>query len=466
MLGLKDVKGFFLNAEQGIYVCLYSSRGINGIVETLNIGEDDIIVQKLRDGAPFVSSVESSGITGNNLLKNREVFYFFPVVINMKLEGILGVFDTSLQKSDIDIIIAFCKYTAIAIENQRLQHGLYRKIERFGTLSELARDITCISNYEALLKAILDNAAILLNAEQGSLMVLDHKTEMLLLEARRGISNEITERLEIQKGEGITGKVAESGTPFLVKDIENDPRINQKNRPRYKTRSLVSTPIKIEDRVIGVLNLSDKTTGEAFDEGDLELIQSFAAHAAVVMERRRCESQIEDLRKLSITDHLTGLLNRRYLLERLEEEILRSQRHSRPLSLIMLDIDGFKDYNDMFGHLKGDKALKTIVDAMINSVRSIDIVCRYGGDEFVIILPETEKTEAIVIAKRLRSDIAKLDLQTEDRAGQRKVINLTVSIGLVSYPEGGKTVKLLLEHVDMALYFAKNKGRNRVEVFS
>jgi len=173
--------------------------------------------------------------------------------------------------------------------------------------------------------------------------------------------------------------------------------------------------------------------------------------------------QTEELRKLAITDPLTGLLNRRYLIDRLEEELLRSQRYGqrygRPLSLMMVDIDGFKGYNDTFGHPIGDRALKAIAESIMGAVRSVDIAFRYGGDEFVIILPETGKTLSVSTAERLRSAVAKVELLPGG-------LTLTISIGIASYPEDGRTSELLLKNVDKALYLAKNRGGNRIEVFS
>jgi diguanylate cyclase (GGDEF)-like protein len=132
---------------------------------------------------------------------------------------------------------------------------------------------------------------------------------------------------------------------------------------------------------------------------------------------------------------------------------------------MMLDIDGFKYYNDTFGHRIGDKALKVISDIILNSVRSIDIVARYGGDEFMVILPETDKALAVQIAERLRSDVAKIVLPTNSMPDALPVA-ITLSIGMVCYPEHGGTAVLLLEHVDKALYLAKKRGKNRIEEFS
>lgn len=459
LLDIKYIVIFSLDKESGIYESLYSLKNNDRAAETFSISEHDIIVQELLKGKPFVSSMEPYMAVRVDFLKDTNAFYFFPILVNQRLEAILGIFDNHLEESDITTINGFCTQTAISIENQRLHLELYRKVDRFAIVSDITKTITHILNHETLLQTILDKSAELLKAEQGSLMLLDQETEALFLKAKRGIHDSLTEKLRIQKGEGIAGKVAELGEPFLVGDVENDPRINQKNRLRYKTRSFVSVPITIQDRVIGVLNLSDKTTGEIFNKEDLELIQSFATQAAIVMERNMFYTQTEELRKLAITDSLTGLLNRRYLSDRLEEELLRSQRYSRLLSLLMVDIDGFKGYNDTFGHPIGDKALKATAESILRCVRSVDIASRYGGDEFVIILPETGKTLAVSIAERLRSDVAEIESLPEG-------VTLTISIGIASYPEDGKISELLLENVDKALYFAKNRGGNRIEVFS
>ena len=454
-----------LDKMRGVYTHHYSLKKNGATTELFTISEQDSIAVELSRGKPFVASSEPFSTARPVFLAGVKTVYFFPIMVNKKVESILGIFDNVLKESDISVVTAFCRQTALSIENQRLHRDLYDKFDRFAAVSELTQSITSILDYETLLKTILEKSAELLKAEQGSLMLVDYETNGLLLEAKKGMTNGRTEKLRIRKGEGIAGRVAELGEPFLVENVEIDPRIKQKNRLHYKTLSCVSVPLKIEERVIGVLNLSDKISGEVFDDEDLKLIQSFATHAAIVMERNVLYSQTEKLKKLSITDSLTGLLNRRYFHERLEEEVSRSGRHGRNLTLLMLDIDGFKYYNDTFGHRIGDKALKVISDIILNSVRSIDIVARYGGDEFMVILPETDKALAIHIAERLRTDVSKIVLPTNS-VPDAPPVAITLSIGMVCYPEHGGTAELLLEHVDKALYLAKKRGKNRIEEFS
>jgi diguanylate cyclase (GGDEF)-like protein len=454
-----------VDPKQKSYTSLYSLSRSSGPSEDITISEDDTIVKELISGKPFVLSAEPVKDPSADFLNGMGALYFFSIMVFKKLEGILRIDDKVFKEGDKQIITAYCQQTALAIENQRLHQALDKKFDRFASVFELTGTITHIRNYEALLQAILDKSADLLKAEQGSLMLLDQETDDLLVEAKRGNIVSIMDTIRINRGEGIAGKVAERGEALLVENLEHDPRVKQKNRKQYKTRSFVSVPIKIDDRIIGVLNLSDKTSGEVFDQEDLRLIQSFATHAAIVMERNVFYNRSEELKKLTITDSLTGLLNRRYLNERLKDEVARSERYDHNLSLLMLDLDGFKYCNDTLGHLFGDKTLKDIAATFLQTVRSMDIVARYGGDEFMVILPETGETLAVDIAERLRKNVAKKTMMARHEAGPG-THTITTSIGIVCYPEHGKTIELLLENVDKALYRAKNKGKNRIEVYS
>jgi diguanylate cyclase (GGDEF)-like protein len=465
LLDIECIAILTFGRQQRKYISLYQVLKSGRPTEVLSINEHDTIVQDLLSGKPFVLSAEPVTDPRADFLVGTGALYFFPVFVNKKLEAILRVADRVLKESDRQIITAFCNQTALSLENRRLNLDLYRKFDRFAAISELTKAITPIQNDKKLLRMLLDKSAELLKAEQGSLLLLDHETDALLLEAKMGISEGVTEKLRIGRGEGIAGKVVELGEPLLVENLENDPRIKQKNRQHYKTRSFVSVPLKIEDRIIGVLNFSDKTSGEAFNEEDLNLVQSFASQAAIVMERNGFYKKTEELKKLTITDHLTGLLNRRYLHERLKDEIARSRRHGHHLCLLMLDLDGFKIFNDRFGHLFGDQILVGIAETLLNTVRSMDVVARYGGDEFMIILPETVEPLAVEIAERLRNTVSHQGMPPQEAADMGLPL-LSASIGIACYPEHGETVELLIENVDKTLYRAKNMGKNRIEVFS
>jgi diguanylate cyclase (GGDEF)-like protein len=451
--------------RQGNYADRYRLGKRNGQEESAGIGEHDAVVRDLIGGKPYVQTSDTIKRPQSDFLSRRGALTFFPVIINNELDALLRIEDRVLNESEVQIITGFCRHAALSIENHRLRNDLYKKFNRFAAISELTKAITPIQNEKALLQVILDKSAELLRAEQGSLMVLDHETDVLLVEAKKGVIHGVPDKLRIGRGEGIAGKVMALGEPFLVENLESDPRFKQKNRKHYKTPSFLSVPLKIEDRIIGVLNLADKDGGEAFNEDDLKLIQSVASQVAIVMERNSFYNKTEELKKLTITDDLTGLLNRRYLHERLKDELARSERHGNQLSILMLDLDGFKECNDSYGHLAGDKALKQVAETLLNTVRSMDIVARYGGDEFMVILPETGETIALEIAERLRRNVSKKPVLKGIETAKRPCM-ITTSIGIACYPEHGKTIELLLKHVDKALYRAKNKGKNGLEVFA
>ncbi|MGH9819592.1 MAG: diguanylate cyclase, partial [Pyrinomonadaceae bacterium] len=267
-------------------------------------------------------------------------------------------------------------------------------------------------------------SAELLRAERASLLLLKGKSDILRPMASIGIRADLT--VDANLGNRVARLTVEGGKPVLVKDVN---RINIKLAPaerRYKTGSFISYPIGIGDRGIAVLNLTDKADGAAFSERDLEVLRAITPQIAVAIDRTELREQAGAYAQLSVTDSLTGLLNRRYMETRLAEEISRSDRHSYPMSFMMLDVDEFKSYNDHFGHPAGDEALKMVGHIIRDTVRGADVAARYGGEEFAVLLPQTTAEETETIAERLRQKI-------EDAPfAHRKV---TVSIGVAScYP--------------------------------
>jgi diguanylate cyclase (GGDEF)-like protein len=389
--------------------------------------------------------------------------FIFPIAMQGLIDRAIVVSGGNLSESDIRLIGGYCRQTALALETIDMQASVKRKIERLASLVGMSDDLSGGQSYRNLLQTVLRRSAELLLAEQSSIMLIEKETDVLLLEASRGVLNEPAQRIRIPKGFGIAGKVAEMGEPILVENIENDLRIGKKNQAKYKTSSFVSVPLKIGSRVVGVMNFTDKATGELFDDVDLQFAQTCASHAAFVLDHREMSEETEKLKQQATTDHLTGLLNRGRIMSRLREELSRSDRYTKAMSLVMLDLDGFKNINDHFGHGAGDRVLRIMSEVMMKAVRSIDIVGRYGGDEFIIILPETDTYFAAYTAERVRADIAKTNISLE--ISDRIVNTITASIGIASFPQHGRSMEVLMEHVDEALYRAKAGGRNRVVVY-
>jgi diguanylate cyclase (GGDEF)-like protein len=189
---------------------------------------------------------------------------------------------------------------------------------------------------------------------------------------------------------------------------------------------------------------------------DLELLHAIVPQLAVLIDRAGLKDKAGEFEQLSVTDALTGLLNRRYLEERLTEEIKRSNRHGFPMSFMMIDVDEFKSYNDNFGHAEGDKALQIVGASLKETLRGADVAVRYGGEEFSILLPQTSSEEAIVIAERLRERVEKTEFP------HRKV---TISVGIASCSLSLNSPRDLIAAADKALYVAKRRGRNNVQVY-
>ena len=297
-------------------------------------------------------------------------------------------------------------------------------------------------------------SAELVQSERASLLLRNEQAEGFV--AKAAVGARVNLLAEPNIGERVARRVLEDGAPVVVEDIK---RVGIRSAPsdwRYKTNSFLSYPILIGDRLIGVMNFTDKVTGETFGERDVELLEAIAPQIAVAIDRTVLKDKAGEFEQLSVTDALTGLLNRRYLEKRLVEEIQRSKRHRFPMSLMMLDVDEFKSYNDAFGHLAGDAALRIVAQVLQDILRGADVAARYGGEEFAVLLPQTTSVEAAAIAERLRQRIEHTEFP------RRQV---TVSIGIAAISNELDTPADLIGAADHALYEAKNHGRNKVQVY-
>ncbi len=254
-----------------------------------------------------------------------------------------------------------------------------------------------------------------------------------------------------------------TGRAHFVKDTRNGLLCH--HLPSPLPSSYLCVPMTALGELVGLLHiqfddnqivLPEETLGESVENPwPASSIADRLAHAVANMQLR------EALRAQSIRDPLTGWFNRRYMEETLEREIFRASRNERPLSVIMLDVDNFKEFNDTFGHEAGDTVLQNLCQTLKDHVRNEDVACRYGGDEFVIVLPDTSAELASRRADELRSALAEMGAHYQGKSGL-----LTVSIGIAAFPEDGATLKELLRASDIALFHAKGEGRDRVRLHS
>jgi diguanylate cyclase (GGDEF)-like protein len=270
---------------------------------------------------------------------------------------------------------------------------------------------------------------------------------------------DVRSQTRIRLGDGVSGGVMLAGRPLVVRDIEAAGHKPAPPEHRYKTNSFISFPISIGGRKVGVLNVTDKAGGGSYDQIDLDLLETIAPQMALALDRAEWHEKAEQFQLISITDPLTGLLNRRYLEERLAEELKRSKRHGYAMSFMMIDIDDFKQYNDRNGHQAGDLALEMTAQCLKSALRGADVASRYGGEEFCILLPQTALTEAVAIAERIKRRIER----TRFPNGKQQPLGaVTVSIGVSAISPERETPEAIIRDADRSLYLAKHQGKNRV----
>lgn len=256
------------------------------------------------------------------------------------------------------------------------------------------------------------------------------------------------------KNESLLNLVAQEGMPL---HLTKETIVGYRNTPivqLLKSEELVLIPLKAKDKINGIIVADNFITKEPIVKDDLRMLTMLANQAGLAIENSQLYEKTVMLAQL---DSLTELWNHGYFQYLLLSELEKTRANQAPLSLILIDIDHFKVYNDTLGHQAGDKILKNLASLLKDQSRKMDFVCRYGGEEFAIILPKTDKKETILIAERLREDIEKHTFANEDIFPTKK---LTVSLGISSFPEDGLLPAELISASDKALYRAKNKGRN------
>ena len=408
--------------------------------------DDKRVRAAARDDSPIV--LREAG----DATKKKRTIYLFPVVIGGEVRNALGVERDDMDTEFSGRIIKFCRYVASRLEILRLREAVAIRERRTRIIREFGEQLRSVEP-ENFWTSLTNVSAQLLGAERASLLLLE-PSERLVAKASVGAPEDIS--LDTELGSRVARTILQSGEPVLVEDVTKSSLSPAPDARRYFSPSFISYPITFGGEPLAVMNFTNKSDGEVFDKNDLDILDSISPQIAVAVDRMTLQEKIGEFAQLSITDALTGLLNRRYIEERLVEEINRSGRSSDPLSVLLLDVDEFKSYNDRFGHPAGDEALRIVGAILKETVRGADVAARYGGEEFAILLPETASSEAKVIAERIRSHVEQTEFP------HRKV---TVSIGVATYSDGLSNGADLISAADKALYAAKGKGRNNVQIF-
>ena len=334
-----------------------------------------------------------------------------------------------------------------------------KKIRELSVFHEVGKALTSTLDLNQVLQTIMEKISSFFRPDTWSLLLVDEETGELYFEIAIGEAAEALKGMRLKPGEGIAGWVIEHGQPLIVPNVAEDerfaPRLDEVTK--VQTRSVVCMPVRGRDKILGVIELINYIAELKLDEDDLFRLQALADYAAIAIENAR---YVQRIHELTITDDCTKLYNSRYLHAVLDAEVYRSTRYQYEFSLIFVDIDYFKKVNDKHGHLVGSKLLAQLGNLIKGHLRLIDFAFRYGGDEFVILLPQTPKRSAINVARRLLQLVGRHTFMSEEGLN----LKITVSLGVASFPEDAANKEKIIHLADEAMYLVKRNERNAIAV--
>lgn len=342
-------------------------------------------------------------------------------------------------------------------DKQTLDKQLAAQIQGLKDILNVAQVVVSSLDLNEVLQNILHSAMAIMDMPAGSIALYDAETSQLELRAHAGLSEKFValDRWRVKAG-GLTHEILDRGELFVINDTERTDFFNNPLAIAEGLRSLIAIPLKIQMRTIGVLYLDDFTPRE-FEADRLELLSILTSFATMSVDHAHLH---ERTLQLACTDGLTGLYNHRQFKKVFSEEIARAGRYSKPLAVILFDVDNFKLFNDTYGHPNGDVVLQEMATMLRELLRDSDTIYRYGGEEFVALLPETSLPEALQVAERIR-----IFVETESPRFLTRITKthgITVSVGVAAYPGDGAGADALLHTVDELMYKAKREGKNRV----
>ncbi len=325
---------------------------------------------------------------------------------------------------------------------------------------DVAKALTSSLDLDSILQTIMEKMAEYFRPDTWSLLMVDEAKNELYFAIAVGAASEVLSNARLKMGEGIAGWVAKNGQALIVPDVQADPRFSPRldEMTRWQTRSIICVPLRSKHRVLGVIQLVNVNV-KGLSEQEMFFLQALCDYAAISIENAR---SVEKIQELTITDDCTGLFNARHLYKTLETEVYRSSRFGYEFSVIFIDLDHFKAVNDTHGHLVGSRLLAEVGYLIKAQLRLIDFAFRYGGDEFVVLLPQTSKDSALVVARRLRDSLRMGRFCTE----QGYQLNIRASIGLATFPHDAQTPHDIIRQADEMMYVVKNSTRDNIGIAS
>ncbi len=418
---------------------------IPGLDLIIDMSEDPVTHAALESQRP--ESVEMIGTNGSELVWDLLV---------AKKRG------EEQEKLFVELQVAYDKIRSHERRLQSSKEALERANEELESrlaeiffTHEFFKALTSFSSVDDVCSLIVDGANGILGAEISVIYLFDRDSWTFRLRACQGRSEEAFEPI-VAVSDTVLGTAFRDGAlqePDVPSESPSAAWMRQGDQPR----SHAAVPLRTGDHVIGVMAVGSATYRELMP-AEMERLQVIANQSSLSLQNALLH---EELERLSVTDRLTELYNHGYFQQRIEEEVGRASRFEHDLALIMLDIDGFKEFNDTYGHPRGDKVLQMVSDVIKQNLRDMDIAARYGGEEFVVVLPETDAGGALAVAERIREGVAACECAVGEGV---QPVHKSVSLGVASFPDDASTPARLIEAADRAMYVAKREGKNRVKV--
>jgi diguanylate cyclase (GGDEF)-like protein len=434
---------FQLEVEDGQVLPKRQRKADNGLTEyILRTGQSLLIRSDLdrareRLGVTFVSRRPAKSFCGA------------PILVNGKATGVMAAMSVTreyvFEQRDLDVLRTAAGQVSVAIENARLFSEEQRRSRQFAFLSSVSKTAISSEDAEHMLAEIVRNIQKNFRFDHIGIGIFDYSTKEIEIKAEAGTTAHETGK-KIPLSAGILGRVARTGESALVHATESAPI--QGVLPTAKT--VLCIPITYGDTLLGVLNVESEQE-HAISPEDVLVMNTLADLLATALHN---SFVFQKLQQQSITDGLTGIKTRRFFWEALSAEWKRASRSGRPFSVVLVDLDKFKEVNDTYGHLEGDLVLARVGRLLEQKCRQSNVVARYGGDEFIILMPETGVEQAEILAERLR-----LWLATDPMLSEH---HITGSFGVASFPVHGFSAENIIRVADTGMYISKKAGGDRV----
>jgi diguanylate cyclase (GGDEF)-like protein len=373
----------------------------------------------------------------------------------MVRDQVVGVLDCQSQKLDffdsdtIDLLTLFSTQASMALQNAHLYSLEQHRAAQLEAINAIAKQTTAVLDLKDLLVKVCSLVRQSFPGDHVSVLLRDDQ-ELVLRAHEGGLTLRGSDAEGLLIGDAIAWRCMATGRTVVENDVARVPQY----LPMFEqTRSKMCIPLISFGQTLGVLAL-DSAQANTFQLTDGQPLESVADICATAIQNVH---YVDRVRQLAYIDGLTGMFNRRYFEMKIAEEMERSHRYGTSLAVIMLDIDHFKRLNDEFGHLLGDEVLRQVSSVFSQQLRKIDVVCRYGGEEFAVLLPQASAEQALNVAEKLRREVAGYRFPGVPRA-------VTISAGASAHPIHGATRDEVVKAADAALYAAKQAGRNCVRI--